>query len=114
MRPSWALAAGSWGMSQSRPQVQLRVPSWQGPLRSARPASQFTVRNGRWAVWPSKVTAPGRGVVGAVEKARTREPSGRGAGPGAPRFASQGAAQLFKPQFPQLGAERGTAACRPA
>lgn len=48
MRPSWALAAGSWGMSQSRPQVQLRVPSWQGPLEISPPS--LSVYSQEWTL----------------------------------------------------------------
>lgn len=38
MPPSWALAAGSWGMSQSQPQARLRVPSWRGTFEISQPS----------------------------------------------------------------------------
>ena len=38
MTPSWALAAGSWSMSQSHLRAQLGIPSWQGTFEIIQPS----------------------------------------------------------------------------
>lgn len=74
MPPSWALAAGSWGMAQSHPpKHNSESPAGRERLRSASPASQFTVGRGCRAVVAVQGHSAREGSGGHSGKARTHE-----------------------------------------
>lgn len=80
------LGPGSWplGPGTVTPLSTAQSPELAGDFEIIQPCLSVYGRSGTDAgrSWLSKVTAPGRGVVGTVEKVRTREPGQQAPGPG--------------------------------